>query len=183
MATVVQDTSRFWADGFDVDLLSLQPNLREIVGPIGETPLWTLGSMSDAGVFAHPCCWNAGRDLAAFFWASEPTIERDAHGWASIYGYTASEPLCRVTLLQVIRDCWLHNYCGYLLRSTTLDGAVPFVRMTHLRYTQHFHPMMAHVRGWNRLSEFQYQKHLADAEDWAAAACRLFERVLAVVTQ
>lgn len=184
LSTVQQDCTGFWADGFDMDLLTLQPNLREIVGPVADTPLWTLGSLDRHGRFSHPCCWNTARGMAAFFWDQVPAIERDTNGWCSIHGFTTSSPLCSLSLLDAIRDCWLHTYAGFLLLPTGFDPVSQrppfrlFVEMAHYRWVAHFAPMMAHVRVHRRMSEFEFRSMLADAEDWAAAAGRAFKEAL-----
>lgn len=115
----------FWADGFDMDLLELYPDLVEKwIGATSEVSLWTVGTTTH-GRLDHPCCWNTPSGLAAFFWLSEPAIARRKDGWFTLKGgFTSQEPLVEATWLEAMRDCWLHHFAmvmagtGHIVWST-----------------------------------------------------------------
>lgn len=150
----------FCLDGFDMDLLTLFPDLREqpLAQEAESTPVWTLGSgRADQAVLAHPATWHSYEGLVAHYWSREPLLERDAQGWVRLpNACVTDDPLWQVTLLAALRDQWVHTI------HLTLDGQ---------RWSQYpdyngvFERLMGHRRGY----------HVRDASEIRAAEQRVRE--------
>jgi len=167
-----QDTTRFWADGLDMDLPKILPELRDRIGGVGDKPLWTYGSLSRDGLFSHPSVWNCYIGTEAFFWPVDPELPRE-NGWVSINGRVTDEPLCRLTVWEAIRDCWSHHYTLRLNGHEVLRSSMRF-------YNSHFYPLMADLRGWNSLSGSRRMALLSAVEGWAAQGARNIDVVIRV---
>lgn len=128
----------FWCDDFDTDLLKLFPDLADFRPLASQVPLWTLGTTCKTnGRLSHPAVWNG---VGALYWSTPPDLERDEHGWANIGGLVTNDQLLDVTVLEAVRDCWVHTYFA------SLDGTG---WMKPLNFNTVFYPIMANVRGWN----------------------------------
>lgn len=101
---------KFWSDDFDMDLLRVFPNLPMLLGATAAIELWTVGHES-YGRLNHPTCWDTPHGLTAFFWFQPPELVRNAHGWFWLDGgYVGNDQALRATWLEVLRDCWAHQY-------------------------------------------------------------------------
>lgn len=123
----------FWADDFDLDLLKVVPEVAELLGPLSDRVLWTHGTVSKEGRLAHPSCWNGGPGFIAFFGsapdrAAPPTC------------YVTTEPLVECTLLEAVRDAWVHSY-AILLDRKRFWGGTPDLQA-------HFQTLLWHTRAW-----------------------------------
>jgi len=125
---------RFWSDDFDMDLLSLWPDLPGRLGAIAEVPLWTYGGES-YGRLNHPSVWNSNSgDFIAFFGLTPETIGKPDSYWTD-------RQVIECTWLEALRDCWSHHYtilCADRILWRSPWG--PFERL------------MADLRGYGRLA-------------------------------
>ena len=101
---------RFWCDGYSMDLLSLWPELPARIGAAAQVEMCTLGTMTFERL-NHPCTWDDGSGLTAFYWTEPPKLERDEFGWTKLpQGYVTNSPLVRATWLEALRSMWFHDY-------------------------------------------------------------------------
>lgn len=157
---ITQDKSRFWSDDFDMDLLKILPELREQTAFIAGCPLYTYGSLSEHGVFAHPAVWNSDCGMSALFFVDEPQLARDAHGLVRIGGCVTDDPVCEIIALDAIRDCWCHNYTLHLEGRRVIEASTAF-------YNSHFAPLMAHRRGYGNLPQSSIDRIAHEVQGWA----------------
>lgn len=167
---IQQDKSRFWSEDFDMDLLKILPGLRDDISFIAGCPLYTFGSLSREGMFSHPAVWNSDVGMSALFFVDEPQLIRDEHGWVSIGGCVTDDPVCEITALDAIRDCWCHNYTLHLEGRRVIASSLRF-------YNSHFYPLMAFRRGWKEVPD--HDRIVNDVHGWAVQGARNIEVVVA----
>lgn len=90
----------FWSDSFDMDLLKVIPNAREIIAPVADLELTTTGHLTH-GRLNHPCVWNHDLGLVAFFGFGDPRRPEV---------FVTSAPVVRCTAMEAFRDAWAHSY-------------------------------------------------------------------------
>lgn len=131
-----------WCDDFDADLFKVVPHADAILAPVADVPLWTYGNKDSNGELAHPAVWNGYRSMLAFF-----TLHPDRDPRPGDFYYVGNDPLIRCTFAEAARDCYVHNYALIVNGTIVLDT-------THITNSL-FYPLMADVRGWDRLGEQQ----------------------------
>ena len=137
----------FWSDDFDMDLLKVVPDTRQLLDASGDVVLFTHGHTTHDRL-NHPSVWNSHKGAIAFFGFSDP---------AKPHGYSTDLPVVRCTFLELMRDVWSHNYLALIEGRPVIDGIATW---------QHFEPLMYHLRSWHRLTESAAEKHLAWTRRW-----------------
>lgn len=122
----------FWSDNFDMDLPKVFPEAREIMGPLGDVELVTLGRPDpNNGRLNHPVVWNGDGGLGAFLGFDGPC-----------------KPTCMVapgatlvtcTVWEAFRDAWAHNYLMHIEGEPVWDTS---------RLWPLFEQIMWKMRGW-----------------------------------
>ncbi len=168
--TPANDMTKFWSDDFDMDLLKLFPDIAKDMGPVAHAKLWVLGSLSTDNVFSHPTVWNGYDGMESLFWAEQPPdLLRDEHGWLTMEGgLTTNSPMCCITVMEAIRDCWVHDYNIHLEGRVVLKHGMRF-------YNSHFYPIMATVRGWKVVD---IERRLREVKAWALQGARNMQVVI-----
>jgi len=141
---------RFWADDFDLDLLSLWPGLESEgwLAAAANKTVWTYGNLTHRRL-NHPAVWNMAHGSTAIFWRSRPADIRDRHGWVKLdWGQVTNSYLVEATWLEVLRDQWVHDY------QIVLDGSMLFGSLDHQAHLRD--RIMGHVRGYSLLEPGEY---------------------------
>lgn len=121
----------FWSDGFDMDLPTIFPEARGLLGDCADVLLWTSGHTTH-GRLNHPCVWNGQGGMLAFFGFRSPA--RDP----VFYAGASSDVRC--TAWEAFRDAWPHGYRLIVERQTVWDT---------FALTGEFESILWDVRGWN----------------------------------
>ena len=152
----------FWSDNFDMDLLKIFPEAPTALGPIAERTIYTVGGITH-GRLNHPSVWNTDLGLAAFFGVT-------AGGFLPA-GFVTGRPdkVVECTVLEAIRDCWVHTY------AIVLKGRVAF-DTNGMR--QVFDRVMYHRRGWLQASEDQATAAVDEVVDAVVTAGERFAEIL-----
>ena len=131
----------FWADGLDIDLAKLFPDLAEILGATADQPLWTVGG-EKYGRLHKPTLFSG-----AIFWPYKVDLPRE-DGYFRLGSIKTSDPEIECTWLEVLRDWWPHGY------SIHFGGVAEEVQIPRAR-AAHFDDLLMHVRGYRRRDDIQ----------------------------
>ena len=154
---------KFWADDFDMDLLAVFPDIREMLGDTINTPIWTVSHET----YGRLNCPNFWHGIGSILWLQKPNLPRDKHGWASIDGYVTQSQEIEGTWLEWLRDMWVHAH--------------PWVVFPHgvsfapVDYNGVFYPIMSHRRGWH--PDPDIETRYRNARFWIEKANNRFRRL------
>lgn len=127
-----------YSESFDFDLLKLVPQAEEILRPIAEIELVTVGYLSDAHEFAGASVWNGDRGfIAVFGFADSPSFQ-----WKP-EAYEPGYPLVYCTALEMFCDAWAKGYTAYVNRAKIWSG---------YKYSGALQRLMYQARGYAPLS-------------------------------
>jgi hypothetical protein len=132
-----------WCDRFDADLLALVPGAADTLGDAAGLVLSTY-SHTSGGAINHPSCWHTDFGLVAFFWTRQ--------AFRPPASYVTDAPVVSCTLLEAIRDEWLHG-CTIVVDRKIIWK--PPVRLMEA--------LMAGARGWRTLAGDERAVLQADA--------------------
>lgn len=97
-----------WYDSFDGDLFKLYPIAKNLIGNLGDVPLFTHGShWREEKTLGHPAVWNGYDGMQAFFGFKTP---------AKPPSHWTDNPIIGCTFEQAVRDAWCHDYILFVER-------------------------------------------------------------------
>ncbi len=132
---------KFRSDDFDMDLPTIIPEARSLLGAYADLELVTHGHETH-GRLNHPTVWNHEFGSVAFFGRGDP--HKPTSFWTD-------SPLVRCTLWEAIRDAWAHDVVILFERSNPIwDGS---------KTREQFDPLMYHIRGLRTLDEAEVEGH------------------------
>jgi hypothetical protein len=155
-----------WCDDFDMDLLKIFPSTPQMLGDLANMPLWTVGGETDSKL-NHPCVWNSH---GAFVWTDTPILPRDKHGWFNVGGCVGDAPIVPCTLLEFLRDQWVHEYAAIVLPSRRV---LPAPDMAD------FQDIMYDIRGWKKSQNIERSRQ--GALRWLLRCQQIMETERAVI--
>jgi len=135
----------FWSDGFDMDLLKVLPEVEEWCGQ-DSRPLY-VHAHATHGRLNSPCAWNAPEGLVSFFSLAPDCPAKPSH-------FYTSDPIVECTILEVLRDIWVHGCYA------VLDGRLLWDSQG---VQENFNSLMYHRRGWIAIPEYEVTRHLSRA--------------------
>lgn len=144
----------FWSDDFDTDLLKVCPSLIDDLGDDANIELWTVG-MPDRryGNLNHPSTWNTH---GAYLWLEKPNLKRDEYGWINLNGCVSNDEEIKCTLLEFLRDKFIHGFNTIVLPSEFKLYNFPW---------EWFQTIMWDIRGIGEKREVESLKNKAN--QWA----------------
>lgn len=124
---------------FDFDLLKLVPAAEEILKPVADIQMVTIGEISDAHEFIGASVWDGDRGFVAVFGFADSRAQQ----WKP-ESYAPGYPIINCSALEMFCDAWAKGYVAYVHRAKIWNG---------YKHQGDFHRLMYESRGWHPVSD------------------------------